>query len=187
MADASLPVMRARSSPGMATAAMMLMMATTISSSISVKPFSSSRRTVIAPLNQGLRLSSRSRRAGGLSTAGPLLRVTTETKRLLNRRNRAASREGLPRNRFTIRRVLEDGHVLVDSEAARSRRAARDRRGRRVEPGAGSFPVAVHHRGSARSTRHQQQLVAALGDRPAGSELRRDDALATAGRRRGEE
>ena len=39
MADASLPDMRARSRPGTAMAAMMPMMATTISSSISVKPF----------------------------------------------------------------------------------------------------------------------------------------------------
>ena len=38
MADASLPAMRARSRPGTAMAAMMPMMATTISSSISVKP-----------------------------------------------------------------------------------------------------------------------------------------------------
>ena len=39
MADASLPDMRARSRPGTAIAAMMPMIATTISSSISVKPF----------------------------------------------------------------------------------------------------------------------------------------------------
>ena len=39
MADASLPDMRARSKPGTAIAAMMPMIATTISSSISVKPF----------------------------------------------------------------------------------------------------------------------------------------------------
>jgi hypothetical protein len=38
MADASLPDMRARSRPGTAMAAMMPMIATTISSSISVKP-----------------------------------------------------------------------------------------------------------------------------------------------------
>src|SRR5258705_8678877 len=38
MADASLPDMRARSSPGTAIAAMMPMIATTISSSIKVKP-----------------------------------------------------------------------------------------------------------------------------------------------------
>src|SRR5688572_13986207 len=38
IADASLPDMRARSSPGTAIAAMMPMIATTISSSISVKP-----------------------------------------------------------------------------------------------------------------------------------------------------
>src|SRR5882672_9272138 len=37
-ADASLPAIRARNSPGMAIAAMMPMIATTISSSISVKP-----------------------------------------------------------------------------------------------------------------------------------------------------
>src|SRR3954453_8952080 len=39
IADASLPDMRARRRPGMATAAMMPMIATTMSSSISVKPF----------------------------------------------------------------------------------------------------------------------------------------------------
>ena len=39
MADASLPDMRARSRPGTAIAAMMPMIATTISSSMSVKPF----------------------------------------------------------------------------------------------------------------------------------------------------
>src|SRR3954462_6725723 len=39
IADASLPDIRARSRPGTAIAAMMPMMATTISSSISVKPF----------------------------------------------------------------------------------------------------------------------------------------------------
>src|SRR5213083_1603868 len=39
MADASLPDMRARSRPGTAMAAMMPMIATTISSSINVKPF----------------------------------------------------------------------------------------------------------------------------------------------------
>ena len=39
MADASLPDIRARSRPGTAIAAMMPMIATTISSSISVKPF----------------------------------------------------------------------------------------------------------------------------------------------------
>ena len=39
MADASLPEMRARRSPGTAMAAMMPMIATTISSSMSVKPF----------------------------------------------------------------------------------------------------------------------------------------------------
>ena len=39
IADASLPEMRARSSPGTAMAAMMPMIATTIRSSISVKPF----------------------------------------------------------------------------------------------------------------------------------------------------
>src|SRR6202171_5055611 len=39
MADASLPDMRARSKPGTAMAAMMPMIATTISSSIRVKPF----------------------------------------------------------------------------------------------------------------------------------------------------
>ena len=39
MADASLPEMRARSRPGTAIAAMMPMIATTISSSMSVKPF----------------------------------------------------------------------------------------------------------------------------------------------------
>src|SRR4051812_40106790 len=38
MADASLPAIRARSRPGTAIAAMIPMMATTISSSISVKP-----------------------------------------------------------------------------------------------------------------------------------------------------
>ena len=38
MADVSLPVIRARSSPGTAMAAMMLMIATTISNSIKVKP-----------------------------------------------------------------------------------------------------------------------------------------------------
>src|SRR6185503_3485465 len=38
IADASLPDMRARSSPGTAIAAMMPMIATTISSSMSVKP-----------------------------------------------------------------------------------------------------------------------------------------------------
>jgi hypothetical protein len=38
IADASLPAIRARSKPGMAMAAMMPMIATTISSSISVKP-----------------------------------------------------------------------------------------------------------------------------------------------------
>ncbi len=38
MADASFPAMRARSRPGMAMAAMMPMMATTISSSMRVKP-----------------------------------------------------------------------------------------------------------------------------------------------------
>ena len=38
MADASLPAIRARSRPGTAIAAMMPMIATTISSSISVKP-----------------------------------------------------------------------------------------------------------------------------------------------------
>src|SRR5438477_2635454 len=38
IADASLPAMRARSRPGTAIAAMMPMMATTINSSISVKP-----------------------------------------------------------------------------------------------------------------------------------------------------
>ena len=46
MADASLPAMRARSRPGMAIAAMMPMMATTISSSISVKPLVSRIRMV---------------------------------------------------------------------------------------------------------------------------------------------
>ena len=40
IADVSLPVMRARKSPGTAIAAMMLMIATTISSSIRVKPCS---------------------------------------------------------------------------------------------------------------------------------------------------
>src|SRR4051812_6517714 len=40
MAEASLPEMRARSRPGTAIAAMMPMIATTISSSMSVKPFS---------------------------------------------------------------------------------------------------------------------------------------------------
>src|SRR5918996_4910029 len=39
MADASLPEMRARSRPGTAIAAMIPMIATTISSSIRVKPF----------------------------------------------------------------------------------------------------------------------------------------------------
>src|SRR6202163_664058 len=39
IADASLPDMRARSRPGTAIAAMMPMIATTISSSINVKPF----------------------------------------------------------------------------------------------------------------------------------------------------
>src|SRR5207244_44891 len=39
MADASLPEMRARSRPGTAMAAMMPMIATTISSSMRVKPF----------------------------------------------------------------------------------------------------------------------------------------------------
>jgi hypothetical protein len=39
MADASLPDILARSKPGMAMAAMIPMMATTISSSMSVKPF----------------------------------------------------------------------------------------------------------------------------------------------------
>ena len=39
MADASLPDMRARSRPGTAIAAMMPMIATTINSSINVKPF----------------------------------------------------------------------------------------------------------------------------------------------------
>ena len=39
IADASLPEMRARNNPGTAIAAMMPMIATTISSSISVKPF----------------------------------------------------------------------------------------------------------------------------------------------------
>ena len=39
MADASLPDMRARRRPGIAMAAMMPMIATTISSSMSVKPF----------------------------------------------------------------------------------------------------------------------------------------------------
>ena len=39
IADASLPDIRARSSPGTAIAAMMPMIATTISSSINVKPF----------------------------------------------------------------------------------------------------------------------------------------------------
>ena len=39
MADASLPDMRARSRPGTAIAAMIPMIATTISNSISVKPF----------------------------------------------------------------------------------------------------------------------------------------------------
>ena len=38
MADASFPDMRARSNPGMATAAMIPMIATTMSSSMSVKP-----------------------------------------------------------------------------------------------------------------------------------------------------
>ena len=38
MADASLPDIRARSSPGTAIAAMMPMIATTIKNSISVKP-----------------------------------------------------------------------------------------------------------------------------------------------------
>src|SRR5262249_61657251 len=41
IAEASLPDMRARSKPGTAIAAMMPMIATTISSSISVKPFAS--------------------------------------------------------------------------------------------------------------------------------------------------
>ena len=41
MADASLPDIRARSRPGTAMAAMMPMMATTISSSMSVKPLES--------------------------------------------------------------------------------------------------------------------------------------------------
>src|SRR5438477_4115971 len=41
IADASLPDMRARSRPGTAIAAMMPMIATTISSSIKVKPFDS--------------------------------------------------------------------------------------------------------------------------------------------------
>src|SRR5579863_8816436 len=40
IADASLPEMRARSNPGTAIAAMMPMIATTISSSMRVKPFS---------------------------------------------------------------------------------------------------------------------------------------------------
>ena len=39
IAEASLPEMRARSRPGTAIAAMMPMIATTISSSMSVKPF----------------------------------------------------------------------------------------------------------------------------------------------------
>jgi hypothetical protein len=39
MADASLPDILARSNPGTAIAAMMPMMATTISNSINVKPF----------------------------------------------------------------------------------------------------------------------------------------------------
>src|SRR5579862_2663533 len=47
MADASLPAMRARRSPGIATAAMMPMMATTINSSISVKPRSVFRMTPV--------------------------------------------------------------------------------------------------------------------------------------------
>src|SRR5215472_10428882 len=41
MAEASLPDMRARSKPGTAIAAMMPMIATTISNSIRVKPFDS--------------------------------------------------------------------------------------------------------------------------------------------------
>ncbi len=46
MAEASLPEIRARSRPGTAIAAMMPMIATTISSSMSVKPFAF--RTLIA-------------------------------------------------------------------------------------------------------------------------------------------
>jgi hypothetical protein len=56
IAEASLPDIRARNSPGTAIAAMIPMMATTISSSISVKPllsriliaFSPSRRSAVS-------------------------------------------------------------------------------------------------------------------------------------------
>jgi hypothetical protein len=56
IADVSLPVIRARSSPGTAIAAMMLMMATTISNSISVKPCSD--RSVMFPALLLVRVAS---------------------------------------------------------------------------------------------------------------------------------
>src|SRR4029077_19065932 len=50
MADVSLPVILARNSPGTAMAAMMLMIATTISSSMSVKPCSDLLFMSLCPL-----------------------------------------------------------------------------------------------------------------------------------------
>jgi hypothetical protein len=49
MADASLPDMRARSRPGTAIAAMMPMIATTMSSSMSVKPLLPPIRILTSP------------------------------------------------------------------------------------------------------------------------------------------
>src|SRR6186997_2053734 len=88
IADASLPAILARNRPGTAIAAMIPMMATTISSSISVKPLVL-RILIVSPLS--------SREVNGILNED-----------LLDRDRRVGSRDARRADRGDGNRVLED-------------------------------------------------------------------------------
>src|SRR5713101_5296479 len=92
IADASLPAIRARSRPGIAIAAMMPMIATTISSSINVKPLA--LRIFISD-----------------SSNESLTRLYVSSVGLLNRRDGAGRRQW--QGQRGVRRVLENRGALV--------------------------------------------------------------------------
>ena len=95
MADASLPDMRARSRPGTAIAAMMPMIATTISSSISVKPLASTNLHAVISLKASTGADVNASLTPSRATAMPALaslrlrRLTTDSRLVWITRSRS--------------------------------------------------------------------------------------------------
>src|SRR5262245_4636225 len=156
IAQASLPEIRARIRPGTAMAAMIPIIATTMSSSIRVKP----------------RVSVRINEWGRAFRPGPLLSYNKNPDRLLNRRG-ARRRRAVAAARADRRGGLPDraGRVREEEPGAGRRR-------QRIRPGviAGrQTRRAVAGGGAGRGRAGHRDRVPALGHRRAGAQVRADE------------